>query len=152
MAKEIQFCYEDGNNLYALIRRPSDGYIWDVGDNQFELVGTWNDARAGQCDIPLTAHNGELYMADFPIAPAGRYLINIYLRAGANPAINDEILGFGQIIWIGTGELTADKMLKNKAVQNKATGTIDYYDDDGEAVILTHTPTDSELTITRTPS
>lgn len=46
----------------------------------------------------------------------------------------------------------AAKLLTNKAVQNKSTGAIDYYDDDGETVVLTHTPTDVESTITRTPS
>jgi len=46
----------------------------------------------------------------------------------------------------------AAKLLVNKAVQNKSTGAVDYYDDDGETVILTHTPADTELTITRTPS
>jgi len=46
----------------------------------------------------------------------------------------------------------AAKTLVNKAIQNKTTGAIDYYDDDGETIILTHTPTDGESTITRTPS
>ena len=46
----------------------------------------------------------------------------------------------------------AVKLLANKAVQDKSTGVIDYYDDDGETVILTHTPSDSESTLTRTPS
>jgi hypothetical protein len=46
----------------------------------------------------------------------------------------------------------AAKMLVNKAVQNKITGAIDYYDDDGETIILTHTPTDEEAVITRTPN
>jgi hypothetical protein len=46
----------------------------------------------------------------------------------------------------------AAKLLVNKAIQNKVTGTIDYYDDDGETVILTHTPTDGESTLTRAPS
>jgi hypothetical protein len=45
----------------------------------------------------------------------------------------------------------ARKLLANKAVQTKATGAIDYYDDDGSTVLLTHTPTDSESTVTRTP-
>jgi hypothetical protein len=43
------------------------------------------------------------------------------------------------------------KMLKNKAVQDKTTGQIKYYDDDGETVILTHTPEDSDSEITRMP-
>jgi hypothetical protein len=46
----------------------------------------------------------------------------------------------------------AVKTLLNKAVQTKITGAIDYYDDDGATVILTHTPTDTESTVTRTPS
>lgn len=46
----------------------------------------------------------------------------------------------------------AAKLLVNKAVQNKNTGVIEYYDDDSQTVILTHTPTDGESTITRTPS
>ncbi len=46
----------------------------------------------------------------------------------------------------------AAKLLVNKAVQNKITGVIDYYDDDGQTVLFTHAPVDDESTITRTPS
>ncbi|HUW18629.1 MAG TPA: hypothetical protein VMW16_04940 [Sedimentisphaerales bacterium] len=46
----------------------------------------------------------------------------------------------------------AVKVLVNKAVQTKSTGVIKYYDDDGQTVILTHTPEDSDLSIARTPS
>jgi len=46
----------------------------------------------------------------------------------------------------------ATKLLVNKAVQNKSTGAIDYYDDDGETVILTHTPADGESEIERMQS
>jgi hypothetical protein len=46
----------------------------------------------------------------------------------------------------------AAKMLLNKAVQDKLTGAIRYYDDDGETVILTHTPGENESSLTRTPS
>ena len=46
----------------------------------------------------------------------------------------------------------AAKLLINKAVQNKVTGEINYYDDDGETIILTHTPTDGESNLTRVPS
>lgn len=104
--KEIQVTYDDGYQLYALTKRPADGYIWDVGDSQFEAVGTWNDARAGECDISLTGYDAELYMADFPAAAAGRYLINIYLRAGANPAVTDPLLGAAEIVWNGSAEKT----------------------------------------------
>jgi hypothetical protein len=46
----------------------------------------------------------------------------------------------------------AAKVLTSKAVQDKSTGAIQYYDDDGQTVILTLTPTDGESTIIRTPS
>jgi hypothetical protein len=46
----------------------------------------------------------------------------------------------------------AAKVLVNKASQNKLSGAITYYDDDGETVILTQTPAETESTITRTPS
>jgi hypothetical protein len=46
----------------------------------------------------------------------------------------------------------AAKVIVNKAVQTKSTGVIVYYDNDGETPILTHTPTDTEADITRTPS
>jgi hypothetical protein len=46
----------------------------------------------------------------------------------------------------------AAKMLLNKAVQDKLTGAIRYYDDDGETVMLTHTPVENESSMTRTPS
>ncbi len=45
--------------------------------------------------------------------------------------------------------LTAAKILANKAVQNKSTGAIAYYDDDGQTVIMTHTPSDGESSIVR---
>lgn len=55
------------------------------------------------------------------------------------------------------GELTAlgldkaAKMLINKAVQDKLTGAIEYYDDDGQTVVLTHTPEENGASITRMP-
>ncbi len=48
--------------------------------------------------------------------------------------------------------LTAAKMLLNKAVQNKLTGAVEYFDDDGQTVVLTHTPSESESSITREPN
>lgn len=46
----------------------------------------------------------------------------------------------------------AARLLINKAIQNKSTGVITFYDDDGETIILTHTPSDGESAITRIPS
>ncbi len=46
----------------------------------------------------------------------------------------------------------AAKLLLNKAVQDKLTGAIRYYDDDGETVMLTHTPVEDGSSMTRTVS
>jgi predicted DNA binding protein len=46
----------------------------------------------------------------------------------------------------------AAKVLLNKAEQNKLTGEIRYYDDDGQTAILTHTPDENESSFTRMPS
>jgi len=48
--------------------------------------------------------------------------------------------------------IKAIKLLKNKAVQDKLTGAIRYYDDDGQTVILTHTPSEDGTSVTRTVS
>jgi hypothetical protein len=52
----------------------------------------------------------------------------------------------------GDALIRAIKLLKNKAVQDKLTGAIRYYDDDGQTVILTHTPSEDESSMTRTVS
>ena len=44
------------------------------------------------------------------------------------------------------------KVLANKAVQNKSTGAVVHYNDDGSTPIVTLTPTDGASEITRTPS
>jgi hypothetical protein len=48
--------------------------------------------------------------------------------------------------------LKAVKLLKNKAVQDKLSGTIRYYDDDNQSVILTHTPNEDAISWTRSVS
>lgn len=77
-------------------------------------------------------------------------------ESGALPVWQDFMVLPAHIYdWLfGTGGLyeKAAKLLVNKAVQTKSTGVIEYYDDDGQTVILTHTPDDGESTITRTPS
>ena len=46
----------------------------------------------------------------------------------------------------------AAKMLLNKAMQDKLTGAIRYYDDDGQTVLLTHTPNEDASSLTRAVS
>jgi hypothetical protein len=148
MVDEIQINYESGNNLYAMVRNTS-GQVWCASVQTFEDYGAGGH-DADDYDVPLTDKDGDLYIGSFDgNIPAGRYTVGVFLQSGDNPADGDKLIGSGILVWSGTAELTTDKILANKAVQNKLTGQIEYYDDDGQTVILTHSPVDSESTITR---
>ena len=151
MANEIQIDYESGNELYAVIR-DNAGRAWEPSFQIFEDWGS-NGRSADDYDISLTDKDGSRYTGDFDSAiPAGRYTVQVFAQSLPTPADTDELIGAGCIVWSGVAELTCHKILANKAVQNKLTGAIEYYDDDGQTVILTITPTEDESTLTRTPS
>lgn len=151
MANEIHIDYESNNNLYIVIRDIT-GKVWYPAGQVFEAWGE-NGHDADDYDLVLSDKDGDRYVGDFDgNIEKGRYTIQVFTREGANPVDTDELIATGSMLWTGNAELTFDKILVNKAVQNKLTGTIQYYDDDGEAVILTHAPIDSETTITRTQS
>lgn len=150
MANEIHADYASGNTLYAVVRNHT-GDVWYPTGGAFEAWGT-ESRDADDYDISLTDKGGSRYVGDFDgNIPAGRYTIQIFLQAGANPADSDNFLTSLEFIWSGTGQVTADKLLANKAVQNKANGQIKYYDDDKQTVLLTLTPNDTQATITRNP-
>ena len=151
MANEIHIDYTSGNTLYAVVRNGA-GDVWYITGQVFEAWGT-GSRTTNDYDISLTDKNGSSYVGNFDNnIPAGRYSVQVFLQAGANPADGDNLVGSNEIVWSGTGRLTADKLLANKAVQNKSSGEIKYYDDDGQTVLLTHTPVDAEAILTRTPS
>ena len=149
MSNEIQVDYASGNTLYAVVRNIS-GEVWYITGQVFETWGT--DGRdADDYDIGLTDKDGSRYVGDFDgNIPAGRYSIQIFLQAGANPADGDTLISSDEVIWSGSGIITAEKLLANKAVQNKSTGEIKYYDDDGQTVLLTHTPSENQTSIIKT--
>ena len=109
MSNEIWHSYPSGNNLYALVFRKSDDFIWDVGDSAFEAVGTWNDARAGECDIVMTDQGGDYYTVDFPSAITDTtlqaYRTEVRVRAGGSPDTDDRPVAQGEIQWDGTSEV-----------------------------------------------
>lgn len=151
MSNEIHIDYSSGSTLYAVIRNGA-GHVWYAGGQVFESWGT-GGRTADDYDISLTDKGGSRYVGNFDSnIPASRYSVQVFVQAGANPADSDNLVGGDEIVWSGTGKVTCDKLLANKAIQNKATGEIKYYDDDGQTVLLTHTPVDTAATITRTPS
>lgn len=151
MANEIHIDYTSGNTLYAVVRNGA-GDVWYAGGQVFESWGM-GGRTADDYDISLTDKSGSRYVGDFDgNIPADRYSVQAFLQAGANPADSDNLVGGNEIVWSGTGKVTCDKLLANKAVQNKATGEISYYDDDEQTILLTHIPADAAATVTRTPS
>ncbi len=151
MSNEIHADYSSGNILYAVIRNDA-GQAWHVTGQAFENWGTGGHT-ADDYDIPLTDTSGSHYLGSFDGSiPGGSYCVQVFRQLGVNPADTDLLVSSRQVLWTGSGELTATKILTNKAVQDKITGEIDYYDDDGQTVLLTHTMGDTQAYLTRTPN
>ncbi len=149
MAYEIQADYASGSALYAIIRSPS-GQVWHPFGRVFEEWGA-SGHGINDYDIPLTDRNGSRHVGSFDSSiPGGCYCIQVFRQTGEAPADTDTIVCSREILWTGTGELTAVKMLANRAVQSKFTCEIDFYDNDGETVLLTLIPDENEITLSRT--
>ncbi len=150
MANEIQADSVSGGTLYAVIRNDA-GQVWRTAGQVFENWGTDGHAAADYA-IGLTDKSGSRHVGDFdPNIPAGDYSIQVFVQAGAAPADTDTLVGSQEIVWTGVGELTAIKVLVNKTVQDKVTKKMDYYDDDGQTVLLAHVLTEDASTVARTP-
>jgi hypothetical protein len=148
MSHEVYADYASGNTLYAVVRGLS-GQVWCPAGQAFEAWGAAGHATADY-SMALADCSGSRYVGDFDAdIPPGSYVIQVFSQAGANPADTDPLVGSRLILWTGSGELTATKLLVNKAVMAKVAGTIDYYDDDGETVLFTHTPVDTPASLTR---
>lgn len=150
MAHEIQADCVSGSVLYAVIRNPA-GQVWHPAGQTFEDWGMEGHV-IDDYDITLTDKSGSRYVGSFDTdVPAGSYCIQVFRQIGANPADIDILVDSREILWTGTGEITSAKILANKAVQDKITGAIEYYDDDGQTVLLTLVPYDEETMIARVP-
>jgi len=104
MSNEIAHGFDSADTLYALVYRFSDMYIYITATGVFEAVGTWNDARAGACDIAMTAA-GDAHFADFPTVPTGVYFVEVRKQAGVNPDSDDKPVGQGVMAWDGAAEV-----------------------------------------------
>jgi len=115
----IEVARESGLTLYAVVFRPGDLYVWDVGDSAFEAPGTWNAARVGACDIPLTEVAGTgMYYGSFPTTiVGGDYHVRIYQQTGANPDPDADIdRGGGTVSWTGSRMIRGyDQAARNHA-------------------------------------
>ena len=151
MSNEIHIDYASGNTVYFVIRNTA-GQVWNPSAESFEDWGTQGHS-ADDYWLALIDKGGARYVGSFEAnPPSGRYTIQAFLQAGGNPADGDTLIATRRVIWCGSGELTVDKILANKAVQNKSTGAIDYYDDDGQTILMTITPSEDESSIMRIPN
>jgi len=151
MANEIHVDYTSGSTLYAVIRNQA-GQVWRVAGQVFESWGTGGHT-ADDYDIALMDTGGSHYLGSFDgNILGGSYSIQVFRQLDADPANTDPLVSSRQILWTGSGELTAAKILVNRAIQDKVTGDIDYYDDDGQTILLTHTMGDTQAYLTRTPN
>lgn len=150
----LYFCWDTNDKSGASITRSTNGTIQIYKDD------STSESTAGTIDTEdfdsLTGiHNCKIDLSTDAFYVAGHdYSI---ILAGATidgETVNSVLATFSIENRFPSSSLfeKAAKLLVNKAVQNKVTGAINYYDDDGETVILIHTPTDVESTITRTPS
>jgi hypothetical protein len=148
MINEIHANYASGNTLYSVVR-DREGSVWYPDGQIFESWGADGRGAEDYC-LCLTDKSGSLYVGDFDgNISAGRYIIQIFLQEGVDPADGDSLMESREFVWSGTGRITSDKLLANKAVQDKSTGQIRYYDDDAETVLVTLTPSDDGDALTR---
>jgi hypothetical protein len=149
MANEIHADYASGHAVYAVIR-DSAGGVWCAAEQVFEQWGAGNHTVCNYA-LPLTDKGGSRYIGDFDAdIPLGQYRIQLFVQAGASPADGDAVVASRDIAWTGKGELTPLRILANKVVQDIDAGTLDYYDDDNQTVVLTHRIHKNKSIFTRT--
>lgn len=105
MADELDILYSGSDTPYAIVRRESDGYAWDVTNSVFEA---WADGSITDYDITMTSQGGGYYTADFPtdITAAGYYLIDYRVHTGT-PSTSDQRYPGERIYWNGTSSSPA---------------------------------------------
>lgn len=150
----LYFCWNTNDKNGASITRATNGIIKVYKDD------STGESTAGITDTEdfdgLTGvHNCKIDLSSDAFYAKGHDYLVVLAGATIDGETVNAVLAMFSIENRFAGSLLfkkAAKLLVNKAIQNKSTGAINYYDDDGETIILTHTPTDGESTITRTPS
>lgn len=104
MSNELSVTYVGSNTPYAVIRRMSDGKVWDV---VAEAWDTWLDADIDDYDTPLSSLGGDLYAGDAPddLVNGVEYRFVYYEQAGSSLSLTDLLIGSEEGNWSG-GDLT----------------------------------------------
>lgn len=150
----LYFCWDTNSKLGGSITRSTNGTI-KVYKDDITTESTAGITDAEDFDGVIGIHNCKIDLNSDAFYAAGHDYSVVLVGAVIDGETVNAVLATFSIENRFAGSSLfkkAAKVLTNKAVQNKSTGAIDYYDDDDQTVILTHTPTDTESTITRTPS
>ncbi len=150
----VYFCWDTNNKSGASITRAANGTIKVYKDDGA------SESTAGVVDTEdfdgLTGvHNCKINLsADVFYAPCHDYSVVLAGAVIDGETVNACLATFSIENRFAGSELfrKAAKVLVNKAVQDKITGAISYYDDDGQTLFLTQTPSENETSITRTPN
>ncbi len=150
----VCFCWDTNSKSGASITRATNGAI-KVYKDDGASEGTTGVVDTEDFDGLTGVHNCKIDLsADAFYAPGHDYSVVLAGAVIDGETVNAVLASFSIENRFAGSELfrKAAKVLVNKAVQNKVSGAISYYDDDEQTIILTQTPSENETSITRTPS
>lgn len=107
-AAKIEYVYTTGSTIYAVIRNPANGQVWN--GSAFEA---WNSANIATYDVALSGgtDSSMYYSVDFPVGiTAGTYTVAVHLQAGGSPAVSDTLLGAGTMASDGLDQVNVTKI------------------------------------------
>jgi len=149
----VCFCWSTNDKNGASITRSTDGTV-KVYKDDGTTESTTGITDTEDFDGIIGIHNCKIDLSDAFYTMGHDYSVVLIGAVIDGETVNAVLATFSIENRFSSSDLIqkAAKVIANKAVQNKSTGVIEYYDDDGETVVLTHTPADSNTEITRTPS
>lgn len=105
MANEISFRHTTAKTLYAILRKANGQHcVVSTGAFQNYATANWSTYTITMSETPST---GRMYVGNMPAnVAAGAYIIELYERVGASPAVSDTLIAETEMAWSGTSELT----------------------------------------------
>jgi len=102
---------ETGVNLYGICRRLSDGKVRDVEAPAWDTfaVADLDDYDTACAETPAASYFYQPVMPD-GVTDAGEYIIHVYRRAGAAPAISDLHVADVFVVWTGTATVNTAEL------------------------------------------
>lgn len=93
MIKKLAVAHSLEKETYVILRRRSNGYIWNETTKTAEELGTWNNNRKAECAIALPNEGGGYYIKEFPTeADIGVWDAFYFVKLGDIIDINDRLI------------------------------------------------------------